>query len=49
MDQSYSADGSNVLFDAGSSKVRIAEATNPAWARHLATAMNHWDKADVEA
>jgi hypothetical protein len=47
MDEVYSADGLNVFFETGSSKVLIAEARSESWARHFATALNHWDKENV--
>jgi hypothetical protein len=49
MDESYSSEGLGVFFDTGASKALIAEARSESWARHLATALNYWDKADVTA
>lgn len=45
MDEPYTAQGVNIYFDAGTSNVFIAEAKSEQWARHLATALNHWDKS----
>lgn len=42
--QGYRADGRSVLFDGAGGTKQIAEADDPSWARHIATALNHWSE-----
>lgn len=46
MDGGYRADGCGVMYNGVAGEVCIAWGNTTIWARHIATALNHWAKAE---
>lgn len=46
MEGDYRAEGCDVLYSGPGGEVCIASGSTTLWSRHIATALNYWDKSN---